>query len=93
MTSAFGSSPIKTGVTASTDAPQVGASELAELTPSQEGYLTPNAGYILVGNKRVMGLPTVNGFFYSKDLGEEAVAELDSLVERGYAYVTEAAAE
>lgn len=91
MTPAFGTSAIKTGVTSSTDAPQVGAVELE--VASAEGYITPNAGYILVGNKRVFGVPTLQGFFYSKDLGEDAVTELESLVDRGYAYATEAAAE
>jgi hypothetical protein len=94
MTQAFGAtSAIKTGVTASTDAPQMGTTMMAEVPDSADGFLTPNAGYIMVGNKKVMGVPTVSGFFYSKDLGKEAVAELESLVERGYAYATEAAAE
>lgn len=93
MSNVFGASAIKTGVTASTDTPLVGAVDVAEVAANLEGYITPNAGYITVGNKKIFGVPTAQGFFYSSDLGEEATKELNSLVERGYAYAYQATAE
>lgn len=86
MSGMFGSSTIKTGVTASTDTPIADAAMLAsaELDVTS-GYFTPNAGYIEVANKKVLGRPCAQGFYYAGD-SDEAVAVLDDLVNRGYAY-------
>ena len=89
----FGTSAIKTGVTASTDAPLDGATMATAIEPSAAGYYSPHAGYIEVGSKKILGVSTESGFFYSEDLGEEAMEILKSMAERGYAYVNQPTAE
>lgn len=57
---------------------------------SQEGYYSMQAGSVKgKDGKRVKGIPTNRGFFYPSDVESEAKKELDSLVTRGYAYVSE----
>lgn len=56
---------------------------------SQAGYYSMQAGSVKgKGGKRVKGISTNRGFFYPDDVDSEAKKALDSLVERGYAYVS-----
>jgi len=89
----FGNSAIKTGVTASTDTPLDGASEVALVEPSAQGYFSPHAGYIEVGSKKIFGASSAQGFFYSEDLGEDAMEVMKDLEVRGLAYANQAASE
>lgn len=86
MSTAFGQSNINTGVTFSTTKPKVDLGQDTEVEASEKGYYAPNAGYIDVAGKKVLGVPCNKGFFYSVSLGEAACKALDELVERGYAY-------
>lgn len=88
MSGAFGSSNINTGVTFSTDKPKVELGDDTEVEESAEGYFTPNAGYIEVDGKKVVGVPCTKGFFYSASLGEKAMEVLEELASRGYAYAS-----
>jgi len=89
----FGTSAIKTGVTASTDTPLEGAAEVALVEPSDQGYFSPHAGYIEVGSKKILGVSSAQGFFYSEDLGEEAMKVMKDLEVRGLAYANQATSE
>lgn len=93
MTNPFGSGAIKTGVTASTDTPIDGAVLAVDVAPSESGYISPHAGYIEAAGKKILGTATVNGFFYSSDLGEAAMAVLKDLEVRGLAYANQATSE
>ena len=86
MTMPFGASTIKTGVTASTDTtiPDSAMQASHELEVSS-GYFTPNAGYIEVAGKKVLGRPCAQGYYYAGD-SEEEVVVMEDLVKRGYAY-------
>lgn len=89
----FGTSAIKTGVTASTDTPLDGAAEVTLVEPSDKGYFSPHAGYIEVGSNKILGVSAAQGFFFSEDLGEAAMEVLKDLEARGLAYANQAASE
>ena len=64
------------------------AMESLVMPETEAGYYSMNAGTIKgKGGKVVKGIPTNRGFFYPADSSKEAKAALDSLVERGLAYV------
>lgn len=89
MATAFGHSMIKAGTTASTDVPGSMASILGAeegVTEIADGYIAPLAGCIKVKGKKVYGVSTSAGFFYSKSLGEEVEKVMEDLVSRGMAY-------
>lgn len=64
------------------------AMESLVVPETQNGYYSMNAGTVKGDKgKRVKGIPTNRGFFYPADVDKAAIKELDSLVDRGLAYV------